>query len=72
MFTAFKALPIDPTRIRRGSSTSSGLYSETSEEVAGALNCREVVDRIVDSIARACEGVGIERDGLITNEDVVR
>lgn len=71
-FAAFKALPIDPARIRRGSSTGSGPYSETSEEVAGASNCRDVVDRIVDSIHRACQEVGGGRGNFVTNEDVVR
>lgn len=71
-FAAFKALPIDPARIRRGSSTSSGPYSETSEEVAGASSCREVVDRVVESIHRACEDIGGGQDGFVTDEDVVR
>ncbi|KXN91495.1 Phosphatidylinositide phosphatase SAC2 [Leucoagaricus sp. SymC.cos] len=71
IFCAFKALPLDPTRIRRDSSTSSGPYSEISEEVAGASSCREVVDRIVDSISRACEDIGVGQAGLVTTEDVV-
>jgi len=65
-FAAFKALPVDPARNMRRTNMSSGRYSETSEEVADALNCREVVDRIVDAISRVCER------GFIVNEDVVR
>lgn len=65
-FAAFKALPVDPARNMRGTNASSGRYSETSEEVADALNCREVVDRIVDAISRVCE-----REFSV-NEDVVR
>jgi len=65
-FAAFKALPVDPARNMRGPNASSGRYSETSEEVADALNCREVVDRIVDAISRVCE-----REFSV-NEDVVR
>ena len=68
-FAAFKVLPIDPARNRRESSTSSGPYSETSEEVAGALSCREVVDRIVESISRVCED---SQGDFIANEDVIR
>lgn len=71
LFAAFKALPIDPARIRRGSSTSSGPYSETSEEVAGASSCREVVNRVVESISRACEDIGSSHGSLVADEDVV-
>jgi hypothetical protein len=72
IFAAFKALPIDPARIQRGSSTTSGPYSETSEEIAGSSSCREVIDRIVDSISRACRDIGAGNGAFITHEDVVR
>jgi len=70
-FAAFKALPIDPARMRQGSSTSNAPYAETSEEVAGASNCLEVVDRIVESIQRACQELGTGQGDFVTNEDVV-
>jgi len=39
--------------------------------MAGASNCREVVDRIVESIQRACAESGGGQGNFITNEDVV-
>ncbi|KAJ3576644.1 hypothetical protein NP233_g298 [Leucocoprinus birnbaumii] len=71
MFAAFKALPVDPTRMRQGSGTTSGPYSETSEEIAGAATCREVIDRIVESISRACKDIGVSQAGFIADQDVV-
>lgn len=70
-FAAFKVLPIDPTRIRRASSTASGLYADASDELNGASSCREAVDLIVDSIYRGCEDAGSTHSNFVTNEDVV-
>lgn len=71
-FAAFKALPIDPTRIRRASSTASGLYADTSDELNSASSCREAVDLIVNSIYRGCEDAGSTYSNFVTNEDIVR
>lgn len=71
-FAAFKALPIEPARFRQGTSTTSGPYSETSEEIAGASSCREIVDRIVESIRCACESIGGIGDRFVIEEDVMR
>ncbi|KAF7778523.1 hypothetical protein Agabi119p4_2868 [Agaricus bisporus var. burnettii] len=70
-FAAFKVLPIEPARFRQGTGTTSGPYSETSEEIAGASSCREIVDRIVESIGHACENVGGGGDRFIIDEDVI-
>ncbi len=70
-FMSFTTLPIDPARMRHGSTTTNAPYAETSEEVAGALNCREVVDRIVDSINRACQDSELGQGVLVAHEDVV-
>lgn len=71
-FAAFKVLPIDPTRIRRASSSASGLYADASDELNGASSCREAVDLIVDSIYRGCEDAGSTHSNFVTSEDVVR
>lgn len=70
-FAAFKVLPIDPARIRGSSSSTSGMFAEASDELAGASSCREAVDLIVDSIQRACEDIGSAHVGFVTKEDVV-
>ncbi|TFK42309.1 SacI homology domain-containing protein [Crucibulum laeve] len=71
-FAAFKVLPIDPARIRRASSTNSGMYADASDELSGAGSCREAVDLIVDSIYRACEDAGSAQGAdFVKKEDVV-
>lgn len=72
-FAAFKVLPIDPARIRRGSSTGGNVeYTEAADELSGASNCQQAVDLIVSSIRRACEDVGGAHGDFVTNDDVVR
>lgn len=67
-FVAFKALPIDPARSRRG----TGSFDEYADDLAGATTCKEAVDVIVDAIRRAREDVG-DADGLsIMESDIVR
>ncbi|KDQ60929.1 hypothetical protein JAAARDRAFT_124474 [Jaapia argillacea MUCL 33604] len=66
-FVAFKALYIDPARTRRG----SGSFAEPADDLAGATNCKEVVDLMVDSIQRACQAVGGGRGVFVTQDDVV-
>ncbi|RDB21105.1 Phosphatidylinositide phosphatase SAC2 [Hypsizygus marmoreus] len=73
---AFKVLPIDPARIRRGSSVGDAMgdgveYIEAADELSGAKNCREAVEMIVDSIRRACEDVGGAQGEFVADEDVV-
>ncbi|KAG1903754.1 phosphoinositide polyphosphatase [Suillus fuscotomentosus] len=65
-FAAFKALPVDPARVRSGSSTG---YAEPADDLAGATTCKQVVDMMVDSIKRACEDAG--NSPVITDRDVV-
>lgn len=65
-FAAFKALPVDPARVRSGSSTG---YAEPADDLAGATNCKQVVDMMVDSIKRACEDAG--NSPVIIYRDVV-
>ncbi|KAF9014086.1 SacI homology domain-containing protein [Cyathus striatus] len=70
-FCAFKVLPIDPARIRRLSSTSSGMYADVSDELSSAASCKEAADLIVDSIQRACQDIGGGQGEFVVNEDVV-
>ena len=76
-FVAFKALPIDPARSRRG----TGSFEETAgDELGGARSCREAVDVMVEAIRRTCseagggredeDGVGFVRDGDIVRYDI--
>jgi hypothetical protein len=51
-FAAFKALPIDPARTRRGGSTF--VVESAPDELAAASTCGEAVDLMVDAIVRAC------------------
>ena len=54
-FVAFKALPIDPARSRRG----TGSFEDTAgDDLAGARSCREAVGVMVEAIRRACVDVG--------------
>lgn len=50
-FVAFKALPIDPARIRR----TTGSFEEpvTGSDHLWVTNCKEAVDAMVDTIAQA-------------------
>lgn len=65
-FAAFKALPVDPARVRSGSSTG---YAEPADDLAGATTCKQVVDMMVDGIKRACEDAG--NSPVIIDRDVV-
>lgn len=77
-FAAFKMLPIDPARIRRGSSLGGTrdvggyLGTQKDHDLSGVSSCREAVDLIVDSIKRACEDVGSAHGEFVTEADVVR
>ncbi|KAG1770369.1 SacI homology domain-containing protein [Suillus placidus] len=65
-FAAFKALPVDPARVRSGSSTG---YAEPADDLAGATTCKQVVEMMVESIKRACEDAG--NSPVIMDRDVV-
>ncbi|KAG2157447.1 SacI homology domain-containing protein [Suillus clintonianus] len=65
-FAAFKVLPVDPARVRSGSSTG---YAEPADDLAGATTCKQVADLMIDSIKRACEDVG--NSPVIMDRDVV-
>ncbi|KIY43445.1 hypothetical protein FISHEDRAFT_53223 [Fistulina hepatica ATCC 64428] len=71
-FAAFKILPIDPTRLRRGSSFGGGdSYAEPADELSDASSCQEAVDRIVETIQRACDDAGSNHENFVTEADVV-
>ena len=53
------------------SSTTSALYSDTSDEMHGAESCKEAVDLVVERIQNACEDVGGGQGDFVVNEDVV-
>ncbi|KAG0705071.1 SacI homology domain-containing protein [Suillus ampliporus] len=65
-FAAFKVLPVDPARVRSGSSTG---YAEPADDLAGATTCKQVVDLMVDGIRRACGDAG--NSLVIVDRDVV-
>ena len=67
-FAAFKALPVDPTRVQRGSGSG---YTEPADDLAGTTSCKEAVDLMVDAICRACEDIGNVHGDLIQHGDVV-
>lgn len=69
---AFKMLPIDPTRVRRTSEGGEYVESPNDYITNGATTCREAVDLVVKTIARACADMGIEQSGFVREEDVVR
>jgi phosphatidylinositol 4-phosphatase len=56
-YAAFKALPVDPSRVSENG----------ADELSGAANCKEAVDLIVDAIVRACNG-----NVVVNNTDIVR
>lgn len=66
-FAAFKVLPVEPARIRSGSSTR---YAEPADDLAGATACNQVVDMMIGVIKRACEDAG--NSPVVVNGDVVR
>lgn len=68
-FAAFKALPIDPTRVTRGSGSG---FTEPADELTGASSCQEAVDLMVDDIQRACRDVGNGHSEFVKMADVVR
>lgn len=68
-YAAFKALPVDPARVRRGSSTG---YAEPADDLTGASSCKEAVNIMVDAIRCACEDIGNIHGNLVSNVDVVR
>jgi hypothetical protein len=70
-FAAFKALPVDSAR-RRLASEDRGHVIESSDQLNEAKNCMEAVDAIVESIRQACCDIGVGRDQLVTESDVVR
>jgi len=67
-FAAFKALPVDPTRTRRGTSTD---YTEPADDLTGASSCKEAVHLMVDMIQRACEDLGSVHRNIVTDGDVI-
>lgn len=70
-FAAFKMLPINPGRVRRGSTGSEG-GGGMDDELGAARSCREAVDLVVGKIVAACEDVGGGGAEFVTEEDVVR
>ncbi|KAF9246453.1 SacI homology domain-containing protein [Melanogaster broomeanus] len=68
-FAAFKVLPVDPARVRSGSTTG---YAEPADDLAGATTCKEVVDLIADAIKNACQDMGsATNDNFVFEEDIV-
>jgi len=66
-FAAFKALPIDPARTQRG----SGSFIDAADELAGAANCKEAVELIVNAIHQACQDIGAAEGAFVTEADIV-
>ncbi|KAG6860598.1 hypothetical protein C0995_009488 [Termitomyces sp. Mi166 len=71
-FAAFKVLPIDPARTRRGSSFGGSVdYIDAADELSSAASCQEAAEMIVDNIQRACEDIGGAQGEFVKEEDVV-
>jgi hypothetical protein len=70
-FAAFKVLPIDPTRIRRGSKLESD-YMEPANDLSSAASCEEAVNVVVQSIQLACQEAGNVNPEFIKEGSVVR
>lgn len=68
-YAAFKALPVDPTRIRRGSSTG---YAEPVDDLTSASTCQEAVDIMIHNIRGACEKLGSGEGEFVKDGDVVK
>lgn len=69
-WAAFKVLPVDPARVRQG---STGSFADAAgDDLSAATNCREAVEMIVDAIQEACSDVGNVAENLVVEEDVVR
>ncbi|PCH37867.1 hypothetical protein WOLCODRAFT_161110 [Wolfiporia cocos MD-104 SS10] len=66
-YVAFKVLPIDPTRTRR----DTGSFIEPADELAGAANCKEAVDLIVDTIRQAYRDAGGAQGDFLHEEEIV-
>ncbi|KAH7889626.1 SacI homology domain-containing protein [Phlebopus sp. FC_14] len=68
-FAAFKALPVDPARVRSGFSAG---YAEPADDLTGAVTCKEVVDIVADAIKRACQEVNRALpDDFVAEADIV-
>lgn len=66
-YAAFKALPVDPARMRR----TTGSF-ETANELSLATTCKEVVDSIVGTIRDAVVDANGDRPAtFVAEEDVV-
>lgn len=66
-YAAFKALPVDPTRMRR----TTGSFEETANELSWAKTCKEAIDSIVDTIQHAVADAGGNASDLVKEEDIV-
>ncbi|KAH9981344.1 SacI homology domain-containing protein [Lactifluus volemus] len=64
-FAAFKALPIDPARMRRADGSTFIVESAAPNELAGASTCREAVDLMVDTIVCACTEAKTSKDDAV-------
>lgn len=65
MSVAFKALPVDASRERRGSTLAGAPIKEP-------LNCMDAVNNIVDAIEAACADVGAVHSEFVVEKDIVR
>lgn len=66
-YAAFKALPVDPAKMRR----TTGSFEETANELSWATTCKEAVDSIADAIYRAVTDAGGDTVDFVKEEDIV-
>lgn len=69
-FVAFKALPVDPTRIRR----ITGSFDETANSLLLERDCKQAVEAVVEDIYQAVvqvKGLEIEKGQIVSEGAIV-
>ena len=71
---ALKSLPVDPARWQ-WQTGDSGAREGTGMGMGmgmGAKTCKEVVEAMLVEVKGVCEDAGVDSEGFITEEDIVR
>ena len=69
-FVAFKALPVDPTRIRR----TTGSFDESLDILTLERDCKQAVETVVEGIyeaVRAAKDIGEDKAGFVIEGAIV-
>jgi len=63
---AFKALPVDASKARRGSTLAGVPFKDP-------VTCKDAVDNMVEVIRDACADAGaVQSDSFVSEKDIVR